>query len=532
MREVFRGANSFLNGAAPGGSGIGGAINLLPKRAPNEPLNRVGFSYQSGGQTSVSTDLARRFGPDQATGIRLNAVRRDGGTGVDNEKLDLTALAVGLDWRSRNVRISADIGHQDYTLTAGRPNVTPASLLPIPSAPDAKSNFAQPWTHAKEKDTFGTVRAEVDFNDNITGWLAGGVRSSEESNVLANPTLTNAAGGTTTTRFDNVRKDRITTAEIGLRGKFRTGSVGHTLVASAATYDNERRNAYGFANFAGFANNIYTPTVVTAPSANFFTGGKLSDPLVQARSKSSSFALADTLALVQDTVLLTLGLRHQKIDQTTYNYNTGVQDSHYAASRTTPVAGLVFKVNKNLSVYGNYIEGLVPGAVAPATVTIGGVVTPVTNAGTVFKPFHSKQAEAGLKYDGGSYGASVALFQTDRPLAYTQGTTYGTFGEQRNRGLELSVFGEAVRGVRLLGGLTLLDARQTKTANGNNNGKKAVGVPGQQLNIGAEWDLPAVRGLALNARYLHTSKQYADGANNKTVAAWNRVDVGARYLVD
>ena len=35
--EVFRGANSFLNGAAPGGSGIGGAINLLPKRAPNEP---------------------------------------------------------------------------------------------------------------------------------------------------------------------------------------------------------------------------------------------------------------------------------------------------------------------------------------------------------------------------------------------------------------------------------------------------------------------------------------------------------------
>jgi iron complex outermembrane receptor protein len=31
--EVFRGANSFLNGAAPGGGGIGGSINLLPKRA-------------------------------------------------------------------------------------------------------------------------------------------------------------------------------------------------------------------------------------------------------------------------------------------------------------------------------------------------------------------------------------------------------------------------------------------------------------------------------------------------------------------
>jgi iron complex outermembrane receptor protein len=64
--EVFRGANTFLNGAAPGGSGIGGAINLLPKRAPNEPLTRVGFGVQSGGQGFVNLDLARRFGPTTA----------------------------------------------------------------------------------------------------------------------------------------------------------------------------------------------------------------------------------------------------------------------------------------------------------------------------------------------------------------------------------------------------------------------------------------------------------------------------------
>ncbi|HEY1104279.1 MAG TPA: TonB-dependent receptor plug domain-containing protein, partial [Burkholderiaceae bacterium] len=33
--EVLRGASAFLTGANPGGGGIGGAINLLPKRAPN-----------------------------------------------------------------------------------------------------------------------------------------------------------------------------------------------------------------------------------------------------------------------------------------------------------------------------------------------------------------------------------------------------------------------------------------------------------------------------------------------------------------
>jgi iron complex outermembrane receptor protein len=30
--EVFHGATAFLNGAAPGGSGVGGAFNLTPKR--------------------------------------------------------------------------------------------------------------------------------------------------------------------------------------------------------------------------------------------------------------------------------------------------------------------------------------------------------------------------------------------------------------------------------------------------------------------------------------------------------------------
>jgi iron complex outermembrane receptor protein len=530
--EVFRGANTFLNGAAPGGSGIGGSINLLPKRAPNEPLSRVGLGLQSGGQASVSTDIARRFGLDQSTGIRLNAVRRDGGTGVDNEKVDLSAVGVGLDWRSSTARISADIGYQDYKLTQGRPSVTPATGLPIPAAPDAKSNFAQPWTYSQERDTFATVRGELDFSDSLTGWLAGGVRSSKEANVLANPTLTNAAGATTTTRFDNTREDTITTGEIGLRGKFRTGSVGHTVVASVTAYDNERRNAYGFANFAGFANNIYSPTTVVAPPANFFTGGRLDSPLVQARNKTSSVAVADTLSLAQDTVLLTLGARKQDIEQITYNYNTGVQDSQYKASRTTPVAGLVFKLSPQMSLYGNYIEGLVPGATAPATVTIGGVVTPVTNANAVFKPFNAKQAEVGAKYDAGRFGASASLFETNRPLAYVQGTTYGTFGEQRNRGLELSVYGEPVRGLRLLGGLTLLDATQANTQNGATNGKDAVGIPRQQLNVGAEWDVAGVQGLALNARVLHTSKQYADAANTQTVPAWNRLDIGARYLTD
>ncbi|MCP2936287.1 TonB-dependent siderophore receptor, partial [Salmonella enterica subsp. enterica serovar Typhimurium] len=66
--EVLRGANTFVNGAAPGGtagSGIGGSINLVPKRAPNEDLTRLTYGLQTGGQDYLAADVARRFGENK-----------------------------------------------------------------------------------------------------------------------------------------------------------------------------------------------------------------------------------------------------------------------------------------------------------------------------------------------------------------------------------------------------------------------------------------------------------------------------------
>ena len=123
-------------------------------------------------------------------------------------------------------------------------------------------------------------------------------------------------------------------------------------------------------------------------------------------------------------------------------------------------------------------------------------------------------------------------FQTSQPNFFIANQTFGPNGEQRNRGLELSVFGEPVRGLRLLGGLTLLDAKQRRTQGGATDGMDVIGVPRRQLNFGAEWDVPGVSGLALNARLLHTSGQYANAANTQQVPGWTRFDLGARYLMD
>lgn len=520
--EVFRGANAFLNGAAPGGTGLGGAINILPKRAPNEPLTRLTVGAENGGQVMTAADLARRFGAEERFGVRLNAAKRDGETTVEDEQRTLDMFALGLDYQGDNFRLSADAGSQYHFLDQPRPSVTPFGALP--SAPDAEDNFAQPWTYSKEKQTFGTFRAEYDFTEEVTGWLAAGVREGEEKNRLANPYYV-GGGSTLAFRFDNVRKDEVFTSEVGLRGRAETGAVSHQWVMSAAMFDFEGRNAWAFSGFQG--GNLYEPFPVPMPGVvgAGIGGGLMSDPKVTERTHTQSLAIADTLGFLDDRLLVTLGARRQGIESRAYDYDSGARKALYNRYKTTPVGGVVYKLTDDVSLYANYIEGLVKGDVAPAT--SGG--QPVSNAGAVLAPYVSKQTEVGVKYDGGDLGASVALFQTRKPFGMVSNGVFGDGGEQRNRGLELSMFGEPVYGVRVLGGVTLLDAELTNTQGGLNEGNRAIGVPRTQANVGTEWDVPGTNGLTLTARALYTGKQYADAANDLEVASWTRFDLGARY---
>ena len=520
--EVLRGANTFINGATPGGGGIGGAINLVPKRAPNDPLTQVTAGVDSGGQAYLATDLARRFGPDNSTGIRVNLVRRSGDTAIDNEERQLSVASVGLDHRGRDFRLSADVGFQEHKLDQSRPSLLLAPVIAVPGAPDASSNFSQPWVYSNERDTFGTVRGEFDLAPDVTAWAAAGARRGSENNSLANTTATSTAGDTSTYRFDNARRDTVTTGEVGIRGKLRTGDVGHALSATASTFTLKSRNAYAISDFAGFASNIYSPVSVAAPAADFFVGGVLSDPLLTQKSELSSIALVDTLSFAQDRLLLTVGARRQTIKEKGYDYTSGAETANYDKSAVTPVAGVVFKPMQNLSLYANYIESLTKGPVAGGT---------ALNAGEVFAPYRSKQKEIGAKYDAGTYGMNLALFTTSQPMGVLNGSNiFGIDGEQRNRGAEFTVYGAPVRGLRLLGGLTLLDAKQRRTASGANDGKDVIGTPDLQANLGAEWDVPGVRGLSLSGRVLHTALQYADAANTQKVPSWRRVDAGVRYV--
>jgi iron complex outermembrane receptor protein len=523
--EVFRGANSFLNGAAPGGSGIGGAFNLVPKRAPRDPLTRATVGYENEGVLYGALDVARRFGATEDFGVRLNLVKRDGETSVAEQDRDLSVAALGMDYEGERLRFSADLGFQDHRIDAPRPSVTPNGA--VPAAPSADSNFAQPWTFTDERQLFGVVRGEFDLNANVSLWAALGGRDGEEENVLANPNA--AADGTTSAyRFDNRREDEIISADAGVRADFTTGGLEHRVVVSASAIQSKSRNAYAFSNFAGFAGDLYNPVAVAPPTPDFFVGGVLSDPNVTEKVENRSLAIADMVTLMDGRLIATLGARYQEIETTSFTYNTGALDSQYADDAITPAVGLVFKPSDVISVYANYAEALTPGQIAPGTV--GGV--PILNPGEITAPFRSKQYEAGVKYDGGTFGGTISLFSISQPSAIVDNLLFVVDGEQVNQGVELSAYGEPVPGLRVLGGATFVDAERKRTEGGAFDGKTAIGVPDFQANLNVEYDLPAVPGLTVDGRIVHTGSQYVNAANTVSLDAWTRLDLGARYSLD
>ncbi len=519
--EVFHGATAFLNGAAPGGSGVGGAFNLMPKRAGNEPLTRLTAGVEGGGELYLAGDVARRFGADNEYGARLNLVRRDGESTVDGEDRQLTAIGLGLDRRGDRARFSADIGYQDHHIDAPRPTVTPSGA--VPAAPSADVNYAQPWTYTDEKQVFGVARGEFDLTDSVTAWAAFGGRQGKEANVLANPNV-DASGNLTAYRFDNTREDTVWSGDVGLRAELTTGSVGHRIVASASQVQSKSRNAYAFSSFAGFsAGTLSNPVAVAQPAADFFVGGDPSNPHVTERVDNSSLALADMLSFLDGKLLVTAGVRYQSIKTRTYDYNTGALGSSYDGDAVTPALAVVYKPVDRVSLYANYAEALIPGKIAPAVVN--GLT--VTNAGEVLDPFVGEQVEVGAKYDAGTFGGSISLFRTTLQTELFTATsatagTYGAGGEQQNQGVELSVFGEPVEGLRLLGGLTWLDAEVE-------GGARPIGVPDFQGNVNVEWDVPQVTGLTLEGRAVYTGEQEVNAANTVQLDSWTRFDAGVRY---
>ncbi|MHA3842211.1 TonB-dependent receptor [Sphingomonas aestuarii] len=538
--QVLNGSSAFLNGAAPGGTGIGGSVNLIPKRAGDRAITRGTLGYTAPEHFGGGFDIGRRMGGNGEWGIRINGTLRGGDASIDDEFRSSHVLGAAIDYHSGPFRASLDLAYQRVEVSHFRPKLRVNSLSVIPEAPDASTNFGQPWQYTILRDVFGQARLEYDIAQDVMVYAAFGARDGSEEGIYSTPTLVNADTGEITVSSSFIpRTDNNEAATAGLRARFDTGGITHEVNAGGSINWLVNRNAFEFYALSAERNNLYAPVEVTPSSTVTFIGGDLDDPFPISRTRLSSAFVSDTIGLWDDRIRFTAGLRLQAINVKSYSNATGALTSEYDEDKVTPVFGLVVKPVEGLSLYANRIEALVQGAVAPASGAnpSGGAALPVTNAGEVLPPFVSEQYEIGGKLTRGGVDLSLALFQIDQSTAILRpdpdqpnALEFGPFGTQRNRGVEFTVAGEIADGLRLIAGGSIIDAKLRDTQNGVNEGNQAVGVPEYLLNANVEWDVPFAPALTLTGRVVHTGEQAANIGNTLFLDDWTRFDIGARYV--
>ncbi|MBF7681790.1 TonB-dependent siderophore receptor [Acinetobacter sp. B5B] len=516
--DVLRGTSAMLYGMSLGSS-VGGAINLVPKRAADEPLTRLTTSYTSDSNFNGHLDVGRRFGENNKFGVRVNALKGGGETVLDDQKENRALGSIALDYRGDKLRTSLDAYYIKEKYKNGMPLMAFFTTPTILTTPKASTNIMKgAYATSETKAVIG--HAEYDFLPNWTGYVSGGFKEQESHGAIANNALCviSVNSGNCTANGRNITNITHTgSAELGLRGKFTTGVIDHQVVLSGNTIKQDTDTGY---RSLTWQSNIYSPVENTlfARDPNFVPRTK--------ETRLSSVALADNLSYLDGKYQLMLGARFQsvKVHSWTTSETAITGQSSYNKSAVTPAVGFIVKPwDNSLSFYGNYIEGL----------SEGGQVTAITaaNYGQVFAPYKSKQFELGAKWENNTFRNTLSVYQIQKPsLIYNASSNrYNDDGEQRNRGVEWTTAGNITKNVRVLGGVTYLDAVTTKTASGALNGYTAYGAPHWLSNLALEWDVPQLQGLTLTTNTIYTAKQYVNAANTKEIPSWFRWDLGGRY---
>lgn len=516
--EVLKGPATLINGIAPGGS-VGGSINAVTKRAGDVPLTRLTTTFTSKSNLAVGADIGRRFGTDNAWGIRFNGLVR-GGEGTVNGGDQKTQFgALGLDYQGSRLKWSLDAYVQRDDTDNFRPQISLSSITAIPSPPDARANW-YPGTALVQRENVIATRLDYDVTDSLSVYGGIGYRDGMADQVFPQSTTAVNSAGDFRVRnnfYDSISK--TVSANAGVRWRVNTGPVKHTINAGFSQLVQKSGNAFTVGTneslaLAGFPSNIYNPSPLVPVTATRL------DPLMSSETTLHSLAVSDTMSFANDRLLVTLGLR----DQTARTDSIPTGTNPYKASAVSPLAGIVFKPIQNVSVYGNYTAGLTRGQIVGAQ---------YVNRGEVLPPYKSKQLEAGVKADFGRLTTSASLYQITRPLSQATGPVgnqvFGYSGETRYRGLELAAYGEIQRGLRGIAGIAFTEPEVTSSTTASNVGNTVQGVPAVTASAGLDWDTPWVQGLALNGRAVYTSGSNLNVTNTQRFDSWTRFDIGARY---
>jgi iron complex outermembrane receptor protein len=438
--------------------------------------------------------------------------------------------------------IQGDHLHHEFTPDFGIGSINNTSIANLP-----RSTFlGTPWSFAKTKQTTASAALKHEFNESWKLNLAASYQNYSRDYYSTERVQADSTGKWARPLNRTNTNENYYLAQIDINGKFKTGSIAHTLLAGI---DADRYYTF---NYTYNQPTIYDTINILDPSKFI----PRTDIPVTSRVRLINTpvnrvgAYLQDLISVTDKVKLLAGIRfsyQNALPADSTNLLTGVKGKGVskADQAFSPRLGLVYRPWSHTSFFASYANSF------------------SVNTGTdiyynALAPSIIDQFEIGLKNDffKGRLSANITAYRIkNNNLAQTaQFDANGLpnnntaikelTGETTSDGIELDLNSHPVAGLEVVAGYSYNYMRYTKTPDAKGNyveGERLVNSPAHTANASAFYVFKGnrLKGLKIGASAFYTGDRFG-GWNNTIgqaqnysrlipVAGFTTVDISAGY---
>jgi catecholate siderophore receptor len=498
--EVLKGPNAMIFGRGGGG----GVLNRVLKRPAANPFMRGSGSADRFGGYLADFDLNHPFGDIAA--VRVNGVyerfanHRDVYEGSRFAINPTAAFSIG--GRTR-IDLGYEYGRDDRVVDRGIP-----SLAGRPLRGFRDTFFGDREVNDSDFDAHVlTGRIEHRFGEGLrlTSRLLYGDYDKAYQNAFAatavsvNPTTGARTVGIEAYRDPTERRNLF--SQTDLVWEVATGPVSHVLLGGFEFGDqdtaNERINGFftGVPTTSGGRRTVVAVAErIDVPAVEFRSGAAFAgNRAVDTDAEVLAFYLQDQISIGEHFDIVA-GLRHDRFQLRVDNLFTN-QSFSRTDNLLSPRLGLVLKPVEPLSFYASYSRSYLPQS--------GDQFLSLDLSAAALEPEKFDNYELGLKWDlRRSLSFTAAVYRLDRTNTRAPGSTPGTVvltGEQRSKGMELSLTGQVTPGLEISAGYALQDAEIRRGTTAAPAGREVPQVPKHQASLWTRYELTPRLGAGLRA---------------------------------
>lgn len=484
--DLISGANVglFGTGVQYETTSPGGVISGHTKIAPEERVLTYTQTVSGRGLFGEYIDYGERFGKDKEWGLRILTENVNGKTSVKGTKIVAQSIYANIDHRSEHTKDNLFLGYRNQDIQGGlRWFLLDSNMKKLPAVPNGSNGYGFDGMIKSTHGWMAVYNHEQKFNEHWDGFVNIGYQKNNlDKNVMP-------YGGSGYTLHEdgsltNYVKSGATPQEywywqVGTTAHYATGALKHDITLSYNQAKRDRKTAYNNTT----DNDVYYGDIYSGihqlkyPSTHY-------DTRWNNKTKVKSIGIVDSMKY--DKWDFVLGIhKHEALSQAYSWSKAGTATiKSTKASATSPTYGIVYRPNDEISVYGSHSEYFDAGTTVSST---------YLNADEVLPPLKTKQNEIGVKYKKNNLLWTLAYYDIKQENYIGVDITgqtkqlYTRNGENRHKGLELSVNGRIADKWNGFAAVSHASAKQEKTAGGKLDGVRENGSTEWTAVLGLEY---------------------------------------------